>query len=758
MSSPQITLTVRHSPSATDTRRGVVRLHPEVLDALGLHAWDAVHLTGARVSAALAAPSDGDGPPGVVLLDDVTMSNLGVTEGAEVVVAPAEVSAAKSVTVAGSRLASVSLPPATVRLALIGKVLTVGDAVSLLPQDLAPPPGADVSAVRSKLSNAIGGTWTSELLTITAAEPSGPVAVGPSTVVAWRDGARTGDAVPVPESSSRPGTTVTVTAAAPQSTVDDFIDAEVVEEAEDEPVPPIADLAGASSCARRLGEWFELAFHRPELLAKLGTSARLGVLVSGPEGVGKTTLVRSVGQAEQVRVVTLAAPNIAVLEPNAAAARLNEAIERTANGTTPAVLLITDIDALLPASSPPPVATVLLEQLRGALTRTDVALIATTAHPEAVDPRLRGGDLLDRELSLALPDAKVRTELLRILLRDVPLDGDVEVGAIAERTPGFVAVDLIALRREAALRAALRQRDTDEPVISAQDLLDAVSSVRPISMSTSDNLATGGLTLEDVGDMVEVKQSLTEAVLWPLRYPDSFARLGVAPPRGVLLYGPPGGGKTFLVRALAGTGALNVFAVKGAELMDKWVGESERAVRELFRRAAEAAPSLVFLDEIDALAPRRGQSSDSGVSDRVVAALLTELDGVEPMREVVVLGATNRPELVDPALLRPGRLERMVYVPPPDAEARAAILRANSKNTPLADDVDLDRIASTLDRYSAADCAALIREAALTAMRESLDATEVTAAHLDKARAAVRPSLDPAQLAALETYAANRAD
>ncbi|GAB2744382.1 AAA family ATPase [Amycolatopsis magusensis] len=758
MSSPQITLTVRHSPSATDTRRGVVRLHPEVLDALGLHAWDAVHLTGARVSAALAAPSDGDGPPGVVLLDDVTMSNLGVTEGAEVVVAPAEVSAAKSVTVAGSRLASVSLPPATVRLALIGKVLTVGDAVSLLPQDLAPPPGADVPAVRSKLSNAIGGTWTSELLTITAAEPSGPVAVGPSTVVAWRDGARTGDAVPAPESPSRPGTTVTVTAAAPKSTVDDFIDAEVVEEAEDEPVPPIADLAGASSCARRLGEWFELAFHRPELLAKLGTSARLGVLVSGPEGVGKTTLVRSVGQAEQVRVVTLAAPNIAVLEPNAAAARLNEAIERTANGTTPAVLLITDIDALLPASSPPPVATVLLEQLRGALTRTDVALIATTAHPEAVDPRLRGGDLLDRELSLALPDAKVRTELLRILLRDVPLDGDVEVGAIAERTPGFVAVDLIALRREAALRAALRQRDTDEPVISAQDLLDAVSSVRPISMSTSDNLATGGLTLEDVGDMVEVKQSLTEAVLWPLRYPDSFARLGVAPPRGVLLYGPPGGGKTFLVRALAGTGALNVFAVKGAELMDKWVGESERAVRELFRRAAEAAPSLVFLDEIDALAPRRGQSSDSGVSDRVVAALLTELDGVEPMREVVVLGATNRPELVDPALLRPGRLERMVYVPPPDAEARAAILRANSKNTPLADDVDLDRIASTLDRYSAADCAALIREAALTAMRESLDATEVTAAHLDKARAAVRPSLDPAQLAALETYAANRAD
>ncbi len=283
--------------------------------------------------------------------------------------------------------------------------------------------------------------------------------------------------------------------------------------------------------------------------------------------------------------------------------------------------------------------------------------------------------------------------------------------------------------------------------------MDALATVRPVSMSTSDTLATGGLTLDDVGDMIEVKQSLTEAVLWPLRYPDSFARLGVEPPRGVLLYGPPGGGKTFLVRALAGTGALNVFAVKGAELMDKWVGESERAVRELFRRAAEAAPSLIFLDEIDALAPRRGQSSDSGVSDRVVAALLTELDGVEPMREVVVLGATNRPELVDPALLRPGRLERRVYVPPPDAEARAAILAATSKNTPLAPDVDLAVVASTLDGYSAADCAALLRDAALTAMRESLEASEVTASHLETARKTVRPSLDPAQLAALEAYA-----
>ncbi|WP_326957208.1 AAA family ATPase [Amycolatopsis sp. NBC_01286] len=749
MSHPQITLTVRHTPSALDTRRGVVRLHPEVLDALGLRAWDAVHLTGARVSAALAAPADETGVPGVLLTDDVTMSNLGVTEGAEVVVAPADVSAARTVTVAGSRLASSSVSPHMLRLALIGKVLTIGDAVSLLPQDLAPQPGSDPAGLRGQLSRAIGATWTNELLTVTATEPAGTVAVGPSTVVVWRDGARPAAEPAAPRTATALVRTTAVTAA------EEWIDAEIVEdeiEAEEltEPAVAVADLIGGEAAARKLSEWFDLAFHRPELLAKLGAPAHLGVLLSGPEGVGKATLVRSVAQAENVKVVPVAAPNLAVLDPNVAVARLREAI-RAASG--PTVLLITDVDALLPATTPPPVATVVLEELRAALRRDRLAVVATTARAESADPRLRAADLLDRELGLALPDAKTRRELLNVLLRDVPLEPGIDCGALAERTPGFVAADLIALRRDAALRAALRQREEDEPRVSQQDLVDALATVRPVSMSTSDNLATGGLTLDDVGNMVDVKQSLTEAVLWPLRYPDSFARLGVEPPRGVLLYGPPGGGKTFLVRALAGTGALNVFAVKGAELMDKWVGESERAVRELFRRAAEAAPSLIFLDEIDALAPRRGQSSDSGVADRVVAALLTELDGVEPMREVVVLGATNRPELVDPALLRPGRLERRVYVPPPDAEARTAILTATSKNTPLASDVDLAAVASTLDGYSAADCAALIREAALTAMRESLEAHEVTAAHLETARKTVRPSLDPGQLAALEAYA-----
>ncbi|MDQ4009955.1 MAG: AAA family ATPase [Actinomycetota bacterium] len=737
MSTPQITLTARLSTSALDARRGVVRLHPEVLDALGLRQWDAVRLTGARVSAALAAA--GQTAPGTALLDDLTLSNLGLTEGSEVVLTPAQVSAARSITVSGSALVSHSVSPETLRLALAGKVLTTGDAVSLLPQDVAP--GSDATAVRSRLSAAIGMTWTNELLTVTATDPTGPVAPHPSTVVGWRDGPRTGD-LPAPQ----------------------LRDTEQLHDLSPAPpvAPAVADLVGAHDAARRLAEWLDLTFRQPELLRRLGASTRLGAAVHGPEGVGKATMVRAVARDAGAHVVELAAPSVAAVEPGAAAQRVGDAVT-AARARHPSVLLVTDVEALLPATSPPPLATVVLDMLAPAL--DSVALVVTTAHPESMDPRLRAPNLIDRELSIGLPDARTRTELLRVLLREVPLATDIDLAAVGERTPGFVAADLVALRREAAVRAALRHTTTEttetdakkpELMINQQDLIGALDTVRPISMSTSDTIATGGLTLDEVGDMAETKQALTEAVLWPLRYPDSFTRLGVDPPRGVLLYGPPGCGKTFLVRALAGSGALNVFSVKGGELLDKWVGESERAMRELFRRASDAAPALIFLDEVDALAPRRGGSSDTGVADRVVAALLTELDGVEPLRDVVVLGATNRPELIDPALLRPGRLERLVYVSPPDADARAAILRSAARNTPLTADVDLEALAADLKGYSAADCAALIREAALTAMRESLQAAEVTAAHLAAAREAVRPSLDPIQLAVLAGYAAGR--
>ncbi|ORW12618.1 ATPase [Mycobacterium lacus] len=712
----QLTLTARLNTSAVDSRRGVIRLHPSAVAALGIREWDAVSLTGSRTTAAVAGLASQDTPVGTVLLDDVTLSNAGLREGTAVIVGTVTVYGARWVTLSGSALTTQSIPPVTLRQALLGKVMTVGDAVSLLPRDLGP--GTSTSAASRALASAVGISWTSELLTVTGVDPDGPVSVQPNTLVTWGTG--------IPHSAGASSHQLD-SAATPQIQVE--------------------ELKGAQPQAAKLTEWLKLALDEQHLLKTLGASTNLGVLVSGPAGVGKVTLVRAVCAGR--RLVELDGPEVGALAADDRLKAVASAVAAVRNGG--GVLLIADVDALLPATVEP-VASLILGELRTAVATDGVALIATSALPDQLDARLRAPELCDRELSVPLPDAVTRKALLEALLKPVPTR-DLDLDEIAHRTPGFVVADLAALVREAALRAASRaSADGRPPTLNQDDLAGALTVIRPLSRSASEEVTVGSVTLDDVGDMAGAKQALTEAVLWPLQHPDTFARLGVDPPRGVLLYGPPGCGKTFVVRALASTGRLSVHAVKGSELMDKWVGSSEKAVRELFRRARDSAPSLVFLDEVDALAPRRGQSFDSGVTDRVVAALLTELDGINPLRDVVVLGATNRPDLIDPALLRPGRLERLVFVEPPDATARREILRTAGKSIPLSDDVDLDVVSAELDGYSAADCVALLREAALTAMRRSIDAADVTAADLAAARETVRPSLDAVQVASLRAF------
>ncbi|MGF1653374.1 MAG: AAA family ATPase [Actinomycetales bacterium] len=739
---PTLRLSVKLSGSQLDARRGVVRVSGATMAALGLSAWDTVSLTPAagagRPTGALVAAAPPGTHPFVLLADRLTLANLGLQEGADVDVGPVTVPECRRVVVAPpgevGHLAD-RVAADTVRLALLGKVVRAGDRVALVPQDFSLPPSvAPVSVGRAavELRAVLGSDWQGVTLTVTDADPAGPSRVTMTTVVAVEGG----DA--------------TATSGTPLSGASGQVDV---------PAPPAAPPPGLGEPLRDLTEWLDLDFHHRELLERLGSGRRLGVLVTGTPGSGKVSVVRAAAAAVGARVVHLWGPELAGLTGDAALSRLTAAGDRAAEAP-PSVLLVEDIDAIAPADAAQ-ARPALLAELRRRVADPRIAVVCTTSRPEVCDPRLREPGLLEREVAIPLFTRAQRREVLGRLTEPLPLGADVDLDDVAARTPGFVLADLVSLVHEAGVRAAHRHREAaggpDEPAtVAGADLAGALDVVRP-STAEDRALEAPDLSLDDVGDMERVKAALTEAVLWPLSHPDTFARLGVDPPRGVLLYGPPGCGKTFLVRALAGSGQLTVFPVKGAEVMTKWVGESERGLREVFRRARRSAPAMVFLDEIDALAPRRGQSTDSGVSDRLVATLLTEMDGIERLTDVVVVGATNRPDLVDPAALRPGRLERLVYAPPPDAEARAAILRAAAKRSPLAADVDLDEVARRCEGYSAADCAALVREAALTAMRRSMTSAEVTLADVEAALAAVRPSLDPVQVLQLEQFAAARA-
>jgi transitional endoplasmic reticulum ATPase len=755
-------LTATRARAGLDARRGIVRLHPEALTALGLRPGDAVRLTGRRTTAAIALAADRYASRRALYADDLTLGNIGARDGDPVRLTPVDLAAADRVVLSGPATAAAVVDPDTLRLALLSKVVGEGDDVSLLPIELGDAQREIVAATRRTLNNTLGIGWTTMVLNVVESSPAQAAMITSDTRVEWDHDVPA--SIDVPLASGRVASLGRARAPMPASYGGGEAAAarprtetrEPVAARRPEAVPGVApipydELAGAKIPAEELRELLDLGFNHREVLKVVGTDMALGVLVSGPSGAGKATVTRSVAAAVGARVSEVSGHDLAALEANAAADRLRAAVAELA---VPGVLLVRGVEAIAPAGKRTPLGTTFSRLVDEVLAEPgEHAVVCTTARVEDVDTALRSR--LEHEVVVPMPDAEARRDLLVYFTRGMKVAEDVKLESIAHRAPGYVASDLAVMVREAGVRAAMRAKDGGATALQPSDFDGALESVRPTSMS-GDSVELGGLTLADVGGMEDLKQTLTETVLWPLTYPDAFTRLGIEAPRGILLYGPPGCGKTYIVRAVAGEGHANVLSVKGSELLNKWVGESEKNVRELFRRARQASPTLMFFDELDALAPVRGGGTDGGTADRVVAALLTELDGAESLRDVVVVGATNRPDMIDPALLRPGRLERLVYVPPPDARGRADILRANAKNVPFADDVDLDAVADELWLYSAADCAALVREAALTAMRESLDASIVTAAHLEQAVERVRPSLDPDQLEYLENYAHSR--
>ncbi|MEM0438940.1 MAG: CDC48 family AAA ATPase [Sulfolobales archaeon] len=519
------------------------------------------------------------------------------------------------------------------------------------------------------------------------------------------------------------------------------------------------DIGDLEEAKARLREIVELPMRHPELFRHLGIEPPKGVLLYGPPGVGKTLLAKALANEVGAYFIAINGPEIMSKFYGESEQRLREIFEE-AQKNAPAIIFIDEIDAIAPKRDEVMgeverrVVAQLLTLMDGLKGRGDVIVIGATNRPHAVDPALRRPGRFDREIEIPLPDKQGRYEILTIHTRNMPLAEDVDLRKIAEITHGYTGADLAALVKEAALHALRRylpkidwQSDTIDPEIlesmyvTQQDFMQAFKEIIPSGFREV-YVEIPEVRWSDIGGLEDVKQELREAVEWPLKYPDAFRRLGIEPPKGILLYGPPGVGKTLLAKAVATESGANFISVRGPEILSKWVGESEKAIREIFRKARIYAPTVILFDEIDSIVPHRG-SIDEGtrVTERIVSQLLTEIDGIEKLNNVVVIGATNRPDLIDPALLRPGRLDKIIYVPPPDYKSRLEILKVHTRKMPLAEDVDLEYIARSTEGYTGADIAAMVREAALYALREDLSASRVYMRHFMHAMSKIKPTL-----------------
>ncbi len=693
-----------------DAGRGIARLDPHTLMVLQLVPGDIIEIEGKkRTSAKVWRADRNDWEQNIIRIDGFIRQNADVGIGDTVRIKKAEVNAAEKVVLAppeGSPIEFKGDVEETVKRQILKRPISKGDIIPVM-STMAHP--------------FLGRVVTGQAIPLIAieAEPEGVVLITDKTEIKLRE---------KPVVLDVTGTGITY-----------------------------EDIGGLSDEIQRLREMIELPMKHPEVFERLGIEPPKGVLMYGPPGTGKTLIARAVANESRANFFSIAGPEIMSKYYGESEQRLREIFEQ-ANKEAPSILFIDELDSIAPKREEVTgeverrVVAQLLTMMDGLEERGQVVVIGATNRIDAIDPALRRPGRFDREIEIGVPDRFERMEIFQIHTRGMPLSDDVNLEYISERTHGFVGADISALAKEAAMKALRRylpQIKLEEAVpveilesmrVTGNDFEEALKEVEPSAMREV-MIEIPRVAWDEVGGLDEAKQELKEAVEWPLKHSEKFVKMSIRPPRGILLYGPPGTGKTLLAKAVATESAANFISVRGPQLLSKWVGESEKAIREVFKKARQVAPSIIFLDELDAIAPVRGTEFGSKTSERVINQLLTELDGVEVLKNVVVIAATNRPEIIDPALIRSGRFDRLVFIGPPSKEGRIEIFKIHLKNTPCSDDVNIEELADLTDNYVGSDMESLCREAVMLALRENFDTEKVEMKHFRDALKKVRPAL-----------------